>query len=467
MLTRRGVLRSVTTGAALHPLLWRAQRTVGRGVAWAASPKRLLIFWQPQGNCVGQGTPDPFWPMGSGTEFTMSQILTPLAKHRADLLLLKGFHTPVGGPDGAHGAGTMCALTNTPSIPVSSTRHLGGGISIDQEIASAVGGQTPRPSLVLTGGGTKTSNHRGFVSYAAAGQPITPESDPRSVYASLFAGAGGAGDPRAAKLQALRKSALDVLVGDVRRLRARVPAEERHKLDAQLESVRVLERGLTASDCTVNKPLTFPDGRLPPFPTQHALHFKTIAAAFACDMTRVVTFMGASGGGDTAGDLSHFDGWKGNYHSTGHASGGNRDGGGEDPAVRAASREVMIKVSTYFAQQLAEFIDQLKSIPEGSGTVFDNTVIYWCSEMAHGNHGNLNSSQVIIGGRWHFRTGQLLTFPGGLRGQGPDPVQAAQENPYGNILVPLANAMGHPITTFGSPKWMQPAAKYAAMLARG
>jgi len=249
-----------------------------------------------------------------------------------------------------------------------------------------------------------------------------------------------------AKLRIHRKSALDLIKGDIGRMRARLPAVERAKMDMQLESVRTLEREFDdrVPLCNATDP-GYPAGRVDPFPTGHELQCKTIAAALACDQTRIVTLMGASGGGDTAGDISHLgDGgeWPTNYHSTGHASGGNDDGGGNDPTTRERSLEIMTRVSEFYAAQVSAFIDQLKAIPEGDGTVFDNTVVVWCTEMAHGNHGNGDWPWVIAGGKWHFTNGHFFN---------PTDAENIYENQYrfGNILIALAHAMGHPIESFG------------------
>ncbi len=463
--SRRAFSRILGTGAFAVPLLWRYGRTIAAGPS-PSGPRRLLIFWNPQGNCSGlpvNGV-DAFWPTGTEKDFKLSRILAPLERHKKDLLLLKGFNDwatmarPLCSPivsDGEHGFGTMCRLTNTcpttASVGGAAPRQWGGGISIDQAISQTVGADTPRPSLELIGSANKNSNHRGFISYSGAGRPVIPQASPLGAYDSLFGGSTGlAGDPARVKaLRAMRKSSLDHILSEIARVRSRLPASERAKMDGHFEAVRVLERDLDdrapTVSCDRQRP-PFPADPIPTFPTRHELHFRTIAAAFACDLTRVATFMAASGGGDTAPDLRAFmPDWQTNYHSTGHASGGNSDGGGNNAAVRDRALEVMIRVSTYYADQLAKFVDALKAIPEGAGTVFDNTVILWCSEMSHGNHGNSSVPYVVIGGGWHLRTGRFLDLPTYSKYD--------FSNKSGTPLVLMANAMGLPISSFGRADW--------------
>jgi hypothetical protein len=322
---------------------------------------------------------------------------------------------------------------------------LGGGQSIDQHLAEVIGGETFVPSLVLSGAPGGTGNHRGFISYSGAGAPVIPQSDPGLLYGSLFSAATqGEDDEVAKKLRALRMSSLDAIKDDIAAIRARIPAAERHKMDAHLEGVRVLEKKYDESMAACVPPDAPPGDDLAIYPQRHALMFQMVAAALGCDLTRVVSLATACGGGDNALDISHFGGWVDNYHSTGHASGGTADGvnSSQEECV-----EVMVDISRYYAEGLSGFVDLLKAMPEGEGSVFDNTLIVWCSEMSHGNHGNHDMPWVLIGGGWHFETGRNLKLPADY-GFPPVPVSK-----FGDLLVAIANAMGSPITTFGNPAW--------------
>jgi hypothetical protein len=469
MPNRRTFLKGMAAGAFAAPLLGRYGKLARAASPISTRPKRVLFFWNPQGANSGLGD-DPFWPKGSETNFQLGRAMAPLEKHKSDLLILRGFHdtyfagcrgTPNNGgdnggiQDGEHGFGTKCRLTNTCPIPNPDDADLqwGGGISLDQELANVIGKDTLRPSLSLSGAGGSTQNHRGFLSYQGAGKPVTPSDNPGQVYSGLFGAATGVDASKADAIRAAKKSSLDLVIGDISALRSRLPTAERPKMDAHLEAVRILEREFDRAlpvDCRKADP-GYP-AKLPSWglnadpPSKHNLMMKTIAAAFACDLTRVACFMTASAGGDTLGDLHYFNGWPDNYHSTGHAAGGTQDGVSRS---QAESLETMTQISVYYAKMLAELIDLLKATPEadGSGTLFDNTLIYWSAEMAHGNHGNFNIPHVIIGGKWHFATGRFLSLPS------PAQYKDVADNKFGDILIAVANAMGHPITKFGRADW--------------
>jgi hypothetical protein len=450
VINRRTFLRGLGLSAAAIPLLRPyASAEVTR------APKRLLIFWTPQGTVQ-----NAFWPSGDPTS---SRILAPLAAHQKDILLVKGMHdeyfrgcTPEV-TDGQHGFGTLCRLTSTcmsTSLPDSA-----GGPSIDQVIANAIGKETLRSSLVLSGyaGG---GGHRSYVNWDGSGKGIAPQDDATKLWMQLFAGPAGADVARANQLRTLRKSALDLITRDVASLRARLPSDERVKMDAQLEAVRTLEKQLDRSlpaVCLKSEP-PFPS-TLPLFglgndqPSRHSAMLDVVAASFACDVTRVATLAACSAGGDNAGSLKYFDpDWVDNYHSTGHAAGSLTDpdtGKLIDTfsGTLEQANEVMTRIGVYYAKLLSGFIDRLKAIPEGNGTVWDNTLIYWCQEMAHGNHGAHDVPHVLLGGGWHFNTGRFIDL------KTPYTYEKVPKHPFGDLLVSIANAMGLPLTTFGRPDW--------------
>ena len=72
----------------------------------------------------------------------------------------------------------------------------------------------------------------------------------------------------------------------------------------------------------------------------------------------------------------------------------------------------LIKLDTYYAQKFANLIGYLDSIPEGGGTVLDNSVVTWMNEMSDGNAHNLNNSPIIQAGSGggYFKTGQVINL---------------------------------------------------------
>ena len=98
-----------------------------------------------------------------------------------------------------------------------------------------------------------------------------------------------------------------------------------------------------------------------------------------------------------------------------------------------------VKQRTWFAAQFAYLLDQLKARPEGSGTMLDNSLVLFCSEISDGNtHSHDDMPFVLAGhGGGAVRTGRLFDYAGAGRH-------------HSDLLGSIAHAMGDPsITTFG------------------
>jgi hypothetical protein len=70
----------------------------------------------------------------------------------------------------------------------------------------------------------------------------------------------------------------------------------------------------------------------------------------------------------------------------------------------------LLQVDTYYTQKFANLVKMLDSIPEGGGTVLDNTAAVWFNEMSDGNAHNLNNAPIIQAGSagGYFKTGWIV-----------------------------------------------------------
>ena len=108
----------------------------------------------------------------------------------------------------------------------------------------------------------------------------------------------------------------------------------------------------------------------------------------------------------------------------------------------SAGAPPLVKINAWYAQQLADFITTLKSIPEGPGSVFDNTLILWCNELGVGNnHSHLKLPMLLAGtAQGYFKMGQAIQMPDGT--------------PHNRLLLSLCHGMGlTDVTTFGNAKF--------------
>ena len=189
---------------------------------------------------------------------------------------------------------------------------------------------------------------------------------------------------------AQRSSVLDSVLGDARDLHAALGAGDRAKLDEYLTGVRDLETAMQEQKSWLHreKPAVDPidfgsDQALDPskggldYRRYQRLMFDVIALALQTDSTRVISYMPRMDNSDGTGA------WKseGNpygYHTMTHH--------GEDPDKLAW----FTKSDVLYMREWAYFLDRLKSVKEGGGTLLDRCLVTWGSTggtiNAHHNH---------------------------------------------------------------------------------
>ncbi|HEY0711508.1 MAG TPA: DUF1552 domain-containing protein, partial [Polyangia bacterium] len=252
LLRRRDLLRVAGSATALFPFLRRA--------AEAAPPTpRLLLLMQSNGT-----GPANFWPVAAapGTTTTpnqrlMSPILAPLASDAtiaARMTVIKGLFNDAGGSGNGHDQG-FCGLYSGYVSGGSFSDPWGTGISIDQHLRKTLTFHEPFPTLhcgVLASDTPPFKSHRRSFSYTAARQQVPTEIDPYRLYARFFSAGTlpppGA-DPTAYARDRLarRRSVLDLVKGDLGRLRPQLPALERRKLESHETALRDLETRLAST----------------------------------------------------------------------------------------------------------------------------------------------------------------------------------------------------------------------------
>ncbi len=426
-LTRRHFLRAAGGAAVAVPLL----SSLRAGAAAESFPKRLVLMYTPNGVIS-----DAWWPTNvtAETAFDLNEIHTPLAAFKDRLLFLAGVDLTITntGPGGLHQKGIGGLFTGqqlqSGDLFVDGCGQRAGwanGISVDQQVAQRLAVGTPITSLEL--GVRATENDvQGRIAYASAGAPLPPMNDPSDVFQRLFSGFGQTSDDLA-ELRARRRSVLDTVQAQFKLLSDRVGIEDRHKLEAHLSLVRDLEGRLAITGngsqaCVAPAvPAALDEASEDDMPEIAALHLDMLATAFACDLTRVASFQIST-------SLNHIRYPWLNSLGEGHALSHE---GSSDVSARAE----LVARQTWHSQMLANFLKRLGQIPEGSGTVLDNTLVVWGNEVSEGNtHSHQNMPFLLAGGGWYFRTGRSLQY---------------QSAPHNDLLVSVLNAMGDDATSFG------------------
>lgn len=439
-LSRRGFLRGTALGAAAATLPFG--RLLNGAHAQEATPKRFIALFTPCGTIF-----DEWVPSGGERDFTFKRILEPLEPFREKLLVLDGLNMHIPGAGGGHQAGAGALLTGhglqdgefCGGNNCSSRSGWPGGHSIDQEIARTLEGVTPFSSLEL-GVRVRSGNQRRHISYRAVDDPLPHLDDPYEVFDLVFGDIDpGADDAARERLRREQRSVLDAISGDIRALRARLGVEHRGRLDAHLESLRDAERRFEGSEgAVVCEPPTL-GGRMDPsaesnYPEMTLLQLDILTAALACDRTRVATLLWS---GATSGQrfpwlgLPEIRDENGNPTTSHHAF----------SHVSDRAHEQLVEINRWYAEQVAYLLAKLDSLPEpnGDGTLLDNTVIFWGNELSDGERHSRRDMKFVLagGGGGYFDTGRYLTFD--------------DDDRHNDLLVSIANAMGHGIDTFGDP----------------
>lgn len=375
---RRTLLRAAGVSLALP-----AFESLGDAVAsqQAVSPKRMVCV----GNMLGF-YPEAFWPRGEGDSFEFSTTTKPLEKHRGDLTVIGGLdHGVKGGHFGIH-----AYLSGVRSIDAKSMPE--GNITIDQRAAETVGGQTRFPSLTI---GSESGIHGGCqMSWTRSGTRVPPITGPRELFEKLFVGVSDADKARHADRFRLQESILDSVLGDAKSLSGNLNRRDQQKLEEYFSSVRDVERKIDLSKqwVDVEKPeAPFDAPKNTNLVQDLPLIYDLIAIALQTDSTRVATL--ELGGSFETRDL----GIKGGYHGLSHHG------------QRQESIDALIKIETYQVEQYARFLDKLKSVETGEGTLLDSTMVLFGSGMGNANsHTNTNLPIVLAGGG--FRHGKYLRY---------------------------------------------------------
>ena len=98
----------------------------------------------------------------------------------------------------------------------------------------------------------------------------------------------------------------------------------------------------------------------------------------------------------------------------------------EDPQ----RREDYAKINRYHAKLMANFLKKMKETPEGDGTMLDNSLVLWTSNMGNANqHSHVNVGSLLVGGASGRHN------PGKLR-------NIMDEGPTSNVLLSLLHMYG-------------------------
>jgi len=410
------------------PFLESALPRAARAQAQTA-PVRLVYIFLPNG--LDMAT---FRPTTVGADYALPPMFTGLDALKGDFSIVTGLENVNARPDmaGDHAAGTSgfitCAHANKSETDIKL------GISADQVAAQKIGMATRLPSLQLgTDGGGGTGNcDSGYscayarnISWSDAATPLPKIVDPAQAFNQLFEGY----DPNAsaaetAKRQAYEKSVIDFVLADVDGLSPKLGASDKIKLDQYLTGVRELEKRVVGSgpgaSCTPGTPPT--KGAMLDYPGKLKAMMDLMALAFACDATRIISFMFTN----ALSQHTHpFLDITGGHHDISHHM---------NDATMIAQ---LAKIGAWEMQQLAYLFGKLKELPDvGGQNVLYNSAIFCSSDISDGNRHNHDDMPIVLGGHGggKLTPGQHISFTPANR--------TAPKQKVSDLLVTMFEAAG-------------------------
>lgn len=428
-IARRSFLRGAGATVAL-PFLDAMTPAMARA-AQQKAPIRMAFVYVPNGIDMRGWNPP-----GDGPLKELPRILKPLDPFKEDITLLGNLTHNAGRAllDGAGDHGRCCASYLTGVQPRKTMVDIKAGISFDQIVAGQVGRATRFPSLEI---GMEDARQAGDcdsgyscaytnnLAWRTETQPLPPILNPRILFERLF-GTGAALSPEArARQNRYRRSILDFVTEDTRRLESDLGPTDRRKLDEYLSSIREIERQLEKAESD-NAQLVPSMDKPYGVPADFAEHFRLMSnmmtIAFQADQTRVITFLMTREGTSRAyPELGIPDG----HHPLTH----HRN--------QLPLMEKVAQINTYHVRQFASWVEKLKSIQEGDSTLLDNSMIVYGAGLSDGNRHLHEDLPTLIAGRGgnYFKPGRYIVN--------------RKETPMCNLFLTMMDRMGVHTERFG------------------
>lgn len=394
-ISRRNVLRGLGVSMALPFLESVASKSLFAANSLPTPPQRMAFIFVPNGVDLANWTPQT-----EGYGYDLPKILKPLVQLQDDLLVISGLTHDKGrangdGP-GDHARSASVFLTGAQPRKTSGA-NIRSGVSVDQAAAQSAGHLTRLRSLELgCEPGRSAGNcdsgyscaYSSSVSWSSESSPVGKETNPRSVFERLFSnGKQQETDKNKLRRDALKKSILDFIGEDAKRLQTQLGQNDKRKLEEYLTGVREIERQIERVESepfhSVDIDYPAPKGTPKDYGEHIRLMCDMMVLGFQTDTTRIATCMFADAGSNRS--YRHLDIPNG-HHELSHHRG---------DAERLSK---ISKINQFHVAQLAYFLKRLKSTPDGEGNLLDNSMICFGSGLSDGDRHNNENLPVILAG---------------------------------------------------------------------
>ncbi|MDZ4697067.1 MAG: DUF1552 domain-containing protein [Deltaproteobacteria bacterium] len=422
---RRTVIRGAA-GAVLG-LPW-LELTAGHAQAQSV-PKRFVIYFNGQGNLVNKWKPNV--ASGAALPANLPPMLSALNDYKSKLNLLHPVDNVVAetmGGNGHNKAGRSilsCAgFSGGESSPAS-------GPSIDQYMKQKLN----LKSLELKVNGDGVGEYQ--MLFSGPGQAVSGEANPQRVFDRFFKSlpATGGGTPAPApvvtaadRLRAKNKDVLSLTKENFATLRGALGKEDQDRLDNHAQRIQDLEKELVtvtappppslgvAPKCSAPGTQSAQNG-----PNVYKSQAMNAAMAMACNFAQIVTIQ------DTQYGALPWLGLGGKAGSDWHGAVHERDPMPE-----------LEKGFAWYAKGFKEILDAMNAVPEGNGTMLDNSLVMWITEYGDGaSHNTLGIPVLLAGGLGGaLKTDRFISFAPGT-------------SSTNRLFVTIMKLFGLPDNTFG------------------
>ncbi|MGE0789788.1 MAG: DUF1552 domain-containing protein [Sandaracinaceae bacterium] len=490
---RRGFLTMSAAAAGGLMLGARPPRAEAQGTP----PRFLLIYggggWTPRATFMRPGFSDPSWghwsdilkiargngmpnttPETSEFEFSftdpalvrsdMSRVLDVFWDNRSKMLAFEGLAMLSTGWDGngdAHAQNHLATATGGPSAyEYDGVKSHAAYRSLDQVVLDHLKTTDPLAySFDLNPNVGRNSGTSGFHYFlysdnGAGGVDRLPtEGNPSTVFARYF---GGIEEMTAdtERRQMAERAVFQRLQRQYADLASKMSGFDKMRLETHRDLLNELDRQLAAPPIACSAP-DVPDvsglDRAAAYESDWNAFADMVAAGFGCGITRVASLSlnsippeayGLAADTDIHHDYEHNSDPRDYYGPEGDA-GGN-----------VAAEEGMIQRQLFQARLVNRLITRLDQLPEMDGSVLDNTIVLYVSELANGNHGAEYCPFLVFGGSntSTLRQGRYLKY----RQDNPNPWNRNYSNehtgtPHSQLYVSLLRGMGLDIDYIHAP----------------
>ena len=272
------------------------------------------------------------------------------------------------------------------------------------------------------------------ISAKGKGQQLPFQQNPMAAFENLFGSILEGGDLK--KKYTRTGNVLDAMSADIKKLQQSLPSAEQEKLGHYLDGFEAL-RNRRVKLVSMQKVLEenapdLDDKYTSRFTTHHLeAHFDMASAALISGLTNVVTVHA-----DGLDSVYSGIGIGNNVHAIGHGAG----------YATLSAQDCRNAIRTFHIELIASMAAKLQAIPEGNGTMLDNTIIVYTSDNAAQHHSRGFDWPMLVLGNMGGKlksNGRYLAYPQYGR--------AGHKHTICNWFTTLCHLAGVPQDLFGQP----------------